>query len=849
VGYTKRRVSGHSAQPDAATPEAGPPTLAKRLDDVVYSVERALVVASLTLMVGLVSVDVLHRRLTSQESKVGRILRGILSIFWEPSERATRTIDGPVSWAVIFLGLWGLSVFGIRTLRGVDRLAPAKEWALGALVTAVVAGLGGLVLVVPSGVHLAILTALGAGAYVVVRLRAADERSRRDAAVGAIVGLAGAGAFVALVPEGFSWSKEASMILLVWNGFLGASMCSHDGRHVEFDFGPKGLPEKLRPIFLGAGSIGLVCFLFAMAYIGAIYAFAPGTGLYARDGRFEMTNIPDWIVGASIPFVFGLMGLRAVGAALRRLRAQGPSAWKPVLLAAAGALAVLGTFWLSGKLSAGETAGGWGWLALGLLLAVLLFIGEPLYMILGAATVSCFFLWEEGYGSLADLTGMAERIRGLADTQALLAIPFFMLSGNIMSSGKISQKIIAFARAAVGWLPGGLAIAGVFGCVIFAAISGSSPATLAAMGPAIAPALIARGYSEKFGIGLVTSAGSLGILIPPSIPMIIYCIFHTASPIEVERLFLAGFGPGFLIAGVLGIYSAVVATKAKIPLNPFSFGELGASFRDGFWALGLPGLILGGIYLGIFNAIEAAAVSCVYAVVVEIYFHRGLRWRDLPKVFAETSVLLGSFVIIVVMAMSLAEFLEVTGVPTRATEWIASMDLPAWKFLIALNLLLLVVGCLVDIMSAIMILVPIIAPMAIALGIDPIHLAIVFIVNLEIGYLTPPVGLNLFLGGAMFRKSFGYMIKASFPFVVVMTVGLVIITYVPAITLAPVRWVYGAEDEDAEEGTPASDRSTTSTADAGPSKAAGGKLLTMEEMMRMAEEPAADAGPDASPSP
>ena len=327
-----------------------PPGAFKRLDDAVYRVERLLVAATLAVMVGLVSVDVLHRRLTSQESKVGRILRAILSPFWHPSDRAARTIDGPVSWTVVVLALFGLAWFGIRTVRADRPLGRAREIGIAAVVTGAMVALGWLALVVPSGVHLAILLGLGIAAFVVARLRSGGPTAKRDAAIAAVGGLAAAWLLVRIIPEGFSWSKEASMILLVWNGFLGASMCSHDGRHVEFDFGPKGLPARMRPTFLGAGALLLVAFLGAMAWIGGVYVFAPETGLFARGGRFEMTRIPDWIVGASIPVVFGLMALRAIGAAWKRLRAEGAGAWRPVLLSAVGAAAVLGTFWLSKKL-------------------------------------------------------------------------------------------------------------------------------------------------------------------------------------------------------------------------------------------------------------------------------------------------------------------------------------------------------------------------------------------------------------------------------------------------------------------------------------------------------------------
>jgi len=425
-----------------------------------------------------------------------------------------------------------------------------------------------------------------------------------------------------------------------------------------------------------------------------------------------------------------------------------------------------------------------------LLLFLLLIIGEPLFLLIGASAVLCFVLFGGvTFGNLA--SAVLERIRSLADQQTLLAIPFFMLSGAIMSAGDISQRLIRWAKALVGWLPGGLALSSIGACLLFASITGSSTATLVAIGGLVVPALLKENYREPFAIGLVTTAGSIGILVPPSIPMIIYCLFNNATKVEVEKLWLAGVGPALLIAACLGGYSVVVALRDKAPRYKFSLRELGAATRDGFWALLLPGIILGGIYSGVFTAIEAAATSAVYAVLVEIYFHGGLTWRDIPRVFSETVTLVGSFIVIVVMAMALADFFTAEGIPERAATWITGLHLSPWAFLLAVDLLLLVVGCLMDILSALMVFVPLIAPMAAAIGIDPIHLGLIFIVNLEIGYLTPPVGLNLFLSATLFKKTFGQVIRYTAPFVLLMLACLAAVTWVPKISTVFVEWVYG----------------------------------------------------------
>jgi C4-dicarboxylate transporter DctM subunit len=429
-------------------------------------------------------------------------------------------------------------------------------------------------------------------------------------------------------------------------------------------------------------------------------------------------------------------------------------------------------------------------LLFGGLLVVLLLLGTPLFLLIGGSAVLCFVLFAgTGFSDLA--SSLLERIRSLADQQTLLAIPFFMLSGSIMARGDISQRLINWARALVGWVPGGLAVSGIGAFVVFAAITGSSTATLVAIGGLVYPALIKEEYSESFSIGLCTTSGSLGILIPPSIPMIIYALFNTTTKIEVEKLFLGGVGPGILIALCLSGYSMVYALRNKTPRYKFSWKELGVATRDGFWSLMLPVLILGGIYSGLFTAIESAAASAVYALIVEIYFHGGMGWRDVPKVFAETITLLGSFIVIIVMAMGLADFLTVEGIPEAAAAYITSKHLSANGFLIVINIMLLIVGCLMDVMSALMIFVPLIGPIAAAVGIDPIHLGIIFIVNLEIGYLTPPVGLNLILSASMFKKSFGQVTRYTAPFLILMVGALMVVTWVPKLTLGPLEWIYG----------------------------------------------------------
>lgn len=431
-------------------------------------------------------------------------------------------------------------------------------------------------------------------------------------------------------------------------------------------------------------------------------------------------------------------------------------------------------------------------------LAAMVGMGSPLFVMIGVLAALSFMVYGDGYtiescstlssDSVCGFETFPAKMAELADKPVLLAIPFFVVSGAVMSAGDIANRLVAFARALVGWMPGGLAIATVGGCIFFAAISGSSPVTVIAIGTMMYPALTKAGYRDSFSMGLVTTAGSLGILIPPSIPMLVFAIVAgSAAPIDVGELFLAGILPGVLIAGLLSLYSMLVAGRTVKERDRFDLREVLRAFVDGFWAISLPALILGGIYTGLFTATEAAAVSVVYSVVVELYIHRTLTWTQLPKVLTEAAVMMGTLLIIMALAFGLNDFLVEQQVPMLAVEWIASMDLTPFQFLLMVNVFLLIVGALMDSISAILVIAPLLTPIAAVLGIDPIHMGVVFIVNLEIGYLTPPIGINLFVASAAFNKPMGDVIKSVLPFIGLMFVGLGIVTYVPSVAVGPVN--------------------------------------------------------------
>ena len=419
---------------------------------------------------------------------------------------------------------------------------------------------------------------------------------------------------------------------------------------------------------------------------------------------------------------------------------------------------------------------------------IMIVLGCPLFVVLGVLALACaiFFPVIGGiFDSLDAFTNnynVMERITELEEQPSMVAIPFFMVAGAIMARGAIARRLVHFANAAFGWLPGGLAVSAIMACGMFAAISGSSPVTVITIGAIMLPAMAEAGYPERMSVGLVTSAGTLGIIIPPSIPMIVYAIFssNAGAPVKVDDLFIAGIIPGFLIAAFLTGY--VVIKGRALERQKFSFKKLVQSFLDGVWALFLPIFIIGGIDTGLFDATEAAAVSVVLALMIELSIHRSLKVHEIPKILTETSILMGAILIIICVAFGFMEFIAFKDIPGDIVRWLAQFELTPFTFILLLNVFLLLVGCLMDIISAIILFVPLVVPIATELGFDPVHLGLIFIVNLEIGYLTPPLGLNLFVATTYFKKPFGLVIRAVLPYLLMLFASLAIVTYVPTIS-------------------------------------------------------------------
>lgn len=407
----------------------------------------------------------------------------------------------------------------------------------------------------------------------------------------------------------------------------------------------------------------------------------------------------------------------------------------------------------------------------------LLVLRQPVVVILGAVTAYCYVFFGDG-----EIGWIIVDAWEAANREMLLSIPLYVLAGNIMSRGAMATRLVRISHALTAPVPGGLAIATVLSCALFAAVSGSGTVTLLAIGAVMYPALVDAGYPRSFSIGLLCAGGTLGIIIPPSIPLILYGVM---TQVSITDLFMAGIGPGLLLVALLAAYS--LARHGRIRAGKWERKEISSALRSGAWSLFMPVLILGGIYSGYFTATESAAVAVVYAVLVETLIHRQLGIADLYAITGETIRLLGALFPVLMLALSLNVFLTYEQLPEALVRTLSAwIDSPT-MFLLLVNALLLLIGCLVDIGSAILILAPLLAPLAAAQGIDPVHFGVLMAVNLEIGYLTPPLGLNLVVAMIAFREDFWFICRAVLPFIAVLLAGLLVVTFAPQLSLFLIR--------------------------------------------------------------
>jgi C4-dicarboxylate transporter DctM subunit len=420
-----------------------------------------------------------------------------------------------------------------------------------------------------------------------------------------------------------------------------------------------------------------------------------------------------------------------------------------------------------------------------LILVLLTVFGTPLFAVILAVAMLGFHY--QG----VDLSVIAIEMYRIADTPVLLALPLFTFAGYVLAESRTSHRLVRLTTAFIGWMPGGLAIVAFIACAFFTAFTGASGVTIVALGALLYPALTQAGYRDKFSIGLVTSSGSLGLLLPPSLPLILYGIIaqqmDIGKSVAINDLFLAGIFPALLMVLMLSFWSLWENRRNPIPCEPFSLKAAVSALRESIWEIPLPFFVLGGIYGGYFAISEAAAVTAMYVVIVEIFVYKEIKISQLPSIMRESMIMVGAILLILGVALASTNFLIDADIPMRLFHLIQAHVTNKIVFLILLNILLLILGAILDIFSALVIMIPIILPVAVNYGINPVHLGIIFLANMQIGYFTPPVGMNLFIASFRFDKSITELYQATLPFMAVLLAALMIITYWPELSLFLIR--------------------------------------------------------------
>lgn len=408
----------------------------------------------------------------------------------------------------------------------------------------------------------------------------------------------------------------------------------------------------------------------------------------------------------------------------------------------------------------------------------LLLIGVPIFVIISGLTLYLLF------SSQIDISALIIEMHRMATTPVLVAIPLFTFAGYLLSASGAPQRLIRLSNAFLGWLPGGLSVIALITCAVFTTLTGATGLTIIALGGILLPAMMQGRYSEKFSLGLLTTSGTLGLLFPPSLPLIIYAI---VAKVRIDHLFIAGLLPGLLLVLLLSAFCVYKSVRTDVPKTRFQFKELAGAARQIFWELPLPFVVLGGIYSGYFAVSEAAAITAVYVFIAEVVIYRDIRIRQLPEIMKKSMILVGGILIILGAAMGLTNYLVDAEIPMRLLDFFKANIESRVVFLVVLNIFLLAVGCTMGIFSALVVVVPLLAPIAEAYGIDPIHLGIIFLANLEIGASIPPLGINLFIASMRFEKPILRLYLASLPFIAILLLALAIITYWPWLTLVLIK--------------------------------------------------------------
>ena len=558
--------------------------------------------------------------------------------------------------------------------------------------------------------------------------------------------------------EGFGMGLAGSIPIVqhmtLTISFLGAALAARTGRLLALSTGAF-LPARWR-------SVAETMQAFVSVAVTTLLAFASAqlVGIDRTYGDIAAWGIPIWIFTAVMPIGFVLIAVRlALRASSTRIGA---------MIAALGCVVPL--VFLFG-LEPDNTA---LVSVLGVIIIAATLLGMPIYAALGGAALLLF--WQEGT-PISAVPGEAYR---MSTSPMLPAIPLFTLAGYVLAAGGSSQRLLRLFSAAVGWMPGGLAVVVTLVLAFFTPLTGASGVTILAMGGVLLPMLMRSRYTEANALGLVTVSGSIGVLFPPSLPVILYAYY---AEIDLDEMFIAGLIPGILLVVAVAAWAAWRGVAGGATRTTFDGRELGGALWHAKWDVLLPGVVVLGIFGGFATLVEAAALTVLYALVLECVVFKELPWREVVRVGVESAAMIGGFMIILSVALGLTNYLIIAQIPMQVLEWVRAAIESPYVFLLLLNLLLIVVGAAMDIYSAIIVVVPLIAPMAMVYGIHPVHLGIVFLANMQLGYLMPPMGENLFLSAYRFNKPLAELYRYVLPYVGIIAVVVLIITYVPAFTL------------------------------------------------------------------
>ena len=563
-----------------------------------------------------------------------------------------------------------------------------------------------------------------------------------------------------ILDRGINGAIPLSQHLTLWVTFLGAAIAARKERLLALA-STELYPER----FLGIVRIG-TCGLAAGITMALAIASLTLIAVEREAGTYFALRIPVWVAVCILPVTLALISLRLVLHASPGLGGRA--------LASAGVVIALVVGLPPGWQDVGLLLPGC------LLIVAAVVLGMPIYAGIGGLALLC--VWDAGF-PVASIPAEAYR---LTASPVLPAVPLFTLGGYLLAESESSHRLFRLLSAFFGWMPGGIAVVTTLILAAFTPLTGASGVTILSLGGLLLPGLIKGGYSERFAIGLVTAAGSIGLLLPPSLPVILYGVSANVSIIE---LFVGGFIPGLILIGVIALWGVREGLLADAQRSPFDPREAAAAVWDAKWEILLPVVALGSYFGGFTTLVESAALTVLGALVIACVIHRDLSFaRDLPRIAVESITLVGGFLIILTMALALTNYLILAEIPMRALDVVQANISSTLIFLIALNAFLIIVGGLMDIYSAIFVIVPLITPMAMAYGIHPVHLGVIFLSNLALGYLTPPMGENLFLSAYRFHKPLPELFRSTLAFWVLLLVAVLLITYVPYLTLGPLDW-------------------------------------------------------------